>query len=246
MPVSIWKRAFIIPEGEAPCAAAGEKEATMKFTLLSELAGLGPVAWAGFAAAVVVLAVLLVALRRGQKAPQAPKADPTRTLVYGALCVALSFLLSYLKLFEMPQGGSLTLCSMLPLAFYANRFGVKNGMIAGAAMGFLQLLQNAYVVHWAQLLLDYPIAFAMIGLAGLFPESLPLGILVGGLGRIASSTISGGIFFAEYAWAGWNPWVYSVAYNIIALLPDAVLCIIVAVLPPVKRALATVSAQVAH
>jgi len=222
----------------------------MKFTLFSELAGLSPLAWAAFAAALILLAALAVLLVRGGRKraqePQAPRPDATRTLVYGALCVALSFLLSYLKLFEMPQGGSLTVCSLLPVAFYANRFGTRNGFIAGAALGFLQLMQNAYVVHWAQLLLDYPIAFAMIGLAGLFPESLPLGILVGGLGRILASTVSGGIFFAEYAWAGWNPWLYSVAYNVIALLPDALLCIVVAVLPPVKRALGNISAQIAR
>lgn len=210
----------------------------MEFTLFSDLGELTPLAWAAFAVAAVLIATFIVLLTRAHRQQEDVEAKPdtTRVLVYGALCVALSFLLSYLKLFRMPQGGSLTVCSLLPVAFYANRFGTRRGLIAGLALGFLQLLQDAYVIHWAQLFLDYPIAFACIGLAGLFPKNLPVGILVGGIGRILCSTLSGAIFFAEYAWEGWNPWAYSLAYNTIALGPDAIICMVVALLPPVKRA----------
>ena len=210
----------------------------MEFTLFSALGEMSPLAWVAFAAAAVLVAVFIVLLTRAQRqAPAVGKEDTTRVLVYGALAVALSFFLSYLRLFRMPQGGSLTVCSLLPVVFYANRFGTRNGLIAGLALGLLQLLQDAYVIHWAQLLLDYPLAFMMFGLAGLFPKSISTGLIVGGIGRIIASTISGGIFFAEYAWEGWNPWAYSIAYNVIALGPDVVLCIIVAALPPVKRAM---------
>ncbi len=222
----------------APCAAAGKKGKHMEFTLFSAMGELSPLAWAAFLVAAALVATFIVLLTRARgQAHVGGKEDMTRALVYGALAVALSFFLSYLRLFRMPQGGSLTVCSLLPIVFYANRFGTRNGLIAGLALGLLQLLQDAYVIHWAQLMLDYPLAFLCFGLAGLFPRSISMGLIVGGIGRIICSTLSGGIFFAEYAWEGWNPWAYSIAYNVIALGPDVVLCIIVAALPPVKRAM---------
>ena len=68
--------------------------------------------------------------------------NKTKSLVYGALCIALSFALSYVKLFSMPMGGSVTLCSMLPLMFYSYRFGLSKGLLAGLAYGLLQLIQK--------------------------------------------------------------------------------------------------------
>ncbi len=167
--------------------------------------------------------------------------DPTLSLVYGALCVALSFILSYLRLFRMPQGGSLTIASMLPVALYSQWFGLKRGLLAGAALGFLELLQDAYIVHIFQLFLDYPLAFMCVGLAGLFPNNLPLGLVAGGLGRILCSTLSGAIFFAEFSPEGMNPWAYSLVYNTLALGPDQLICIILALMPPVKRAVALIA-----
>lgn len=212
----------------------------MKFSLFEELGGLplGTVITLLVAAALVItLLVALIRARKQEKRTLNGK-DGVRAIVYGALCVAMSFLLSYLKLFEMPQGGSITLCSILPVAIYANWFGTRNGIIAGLALGLLQFIQKPIAVHWLQPILDYPLAFACFGLAGLFPKNLPLGIIVGGIGRILFSTVSGAVFFAEYAWEGFNPWIYSFIYNFISLGPDAAICVVVAVLPPVKRAIA--------
>ena len=98
----------------------------MEFVLWEKLAGLeGKELVMLIAAAVVAAAliVLLVCLRK-RSAEEAPgKRVDTRALVYGALCISLSFVLSYIKLFSMPMGGSLTLCSMLPIAMYAWAFG---------------------------------------------------------------------------------------------------------------------------
>ncbi|MHC1749257.1 MAG: energy-coupled thiamine transporter ThiT [Cellulosilyticaceae bacterium] len=144
----------------------------------------------------------------------------TKKIVYGGLCIALAFVLSYIRLWHMPQGGSITLASMLPLVLFAFIFGPMAGIVAGISYGFLQLFQDISVVHWAQLLLDYPLAFAMLGLAGIVPKKVPslqirfgLGIFIGMLGRTIMHTLSGAIFFAEYA-NGLNPWVYSLGYNI--------------------------------
>ncbi|OQB25443.1 MAG: Thiamine transporter ThiT [Firmicutes bacterium ADurb.Bin182] len=210
----------------------------MEFTLISEFKDLGLLTWICLGTALIMTAVLISVLARSKKAGEPPdeiKKSATRALVYGALCVALSFLLSYIKLFSMPQGGSITLASVLPLALYAYRFGPKYGIIAGMAAGVLQFIQQPEVYHPVQPFLDYVLAFGCFGLAGYFRRSLPLGLIVGGIGRILFSTLSGGLFFYMYAPEGMNPWIYSVAYNTVVLGPDVLLCAFIAVLPPVKK-----------
>lgn len=165
---------------------------------------------------------------------------PNRTLrvmLYGALCVALSFALSYVKLFPMPMGGSVTLCSMLPICLFACAFGPKYGFLAAFAYGVLQVIQGAYVVHPVQFVLDYFLAFTALGLASLFPKKYALGMAVGGTARMLCSVVSGAVFFAAYAAeAGWNnAWVYSFVYNLTSIGVETALCVVVALLPPVKK-----------
>ncbi|HWS30942.1 MAG TPA: energy-coupled thiamine transporter ThiT [Clostridia bacterium] len=194
-------------------------------------------------AAIALIAVLLSfrARRKKEEAQADVKGKKTnvRALVYGALCLSLSFVLSYFKLFELPMGGSVTLLSMLPLAAYAAAFGPAYGFTAAFAYSLLQVVQGAYVVHWAQFLLDYILAFTCFGFASLFPRNLPLGIIVSGFGRFACSVLSGVIFFSSYAAdAGFqSAWLYSIAYNGSSLGVDALLCVIVALLPPVRKML---------
>lgn len=215
----------------------------MKFELLKAFRELMFREWVllGLAAALVaVLAVLVVRARRAGEREAKPTAPGgARALVYGALLVAVSFVLSYLRLLSMPQGGAITVASVLPLALYAYWFGPRNGIIAGLAAGVLQFLQEPVVVHWAQPVLDYLLAFGCFGLAGLFRRrqryGLALGLLVGGLGRVLCSTLSGVIFFAEYAPEGMNVWVYSLSYNLGYLGPDLLIATLVAWLSPVHR-----------
>ena len=194
-----------------------------EFVLLEKLAKMTARQWCFAAGALLVTVGLLIYLaRRPQKAG---KTD-TRALTYGALCMAMSFVLSYIKLWSMPLGGSVTLASMLPLLWYSNRFGVKNGLIAGAAYGLLQLIQKPEIYHWVQVLLDYPLAFAMLGLAGCV-KNLQLGSLLGVAGRWVCHILSGAIFFAEWVPEGWsNAWIYSAAYNGGYLLVELILCIV--------------------
>ncbi|WAM33846.1 energy-coupled thiamine transporter ThiT [Caldicellulosiruptor morganii] len=161
----------------------------------------------------------------------------TKAIVYGGLCIALSFTLSFIKLYRMPQGGTITPASMLPLFVYSYIFGPFAGVIAGVAYGILQLIQDPYVVHWAQLLLDYPLAFGALGVAGCFKKSLPAGIVFGGLGRFFMHFVSGFLFFASYAPKGTNPVWYSAIYNATYLGPDLILCLIVALIPGVSKAI---------
>lgn len=160
-----------------------------------------------------------------------------KALVYGALCLALSFALSYVKLFEMPMGGSITLCSMLPLCMYAWMFGPARGFLAAFAYSLLQVVQGAHVVHWFQFLLDYIFAFTCLGMAAFFPKHLWLGVLVGGFFRLLCSILSGVIFYASYAAdAGYSSaLLYSIAYNGSSLGVDTLICVAVVLLPPVKN-----------
>ena len=194
-----------------------------EFVLFENLAKMTTRQWCFAAGALVVAVGLLVYLA---KRPQKQGKTDVRALTYGALCMAMSFVLSYIKLYSMPLGGSVTLASMLPLLWYSNKFGVKNGLIAGAAYGLLQLIQKPEIYHWVQVLLDYPLAFMMLGLAGSV-KNLQLGSVIGVAGRWICHILSGAIFFAEWVPEGWsNAWVYSAAYNGAYLLVDLIICIV--------------------
>ena len=161
----------------------------------------------------------------------------TKQITYAAICIALSFGLSYIRLFKAPYGGAITLASLLPLALYSYMYGSKNGLIAGLIYGLLQFIQDPYFYHILQFLLDYIVAFAFVGMAGgLFRKmlkpifALPLGILVGILGRFASHFISGAVFFGVWAPEEFsNIWTYSFVYNALYVFPDAAIAIVASV-----------------
>lgn len=162
----------------------------------------------------------------------------TKMLVEMAVAVALALGLNKLTLFQMPQGGSVNL-EMLPIIFIALRWGFGAGVFAGVGHGLLQLVFGAYVVHPAQLILDYPLAFAMLGVAGLFRTNMEgakgavnviLGSFFGVFGRFLCSLFSGVIFFAEYAPEGQNVWIYSSIYNGSYLIPSLLICLVVLLL----------------
>jgi len=155
----------------------------------------------------------------------------TRVLTEAALAVALSFVLGFIVLFKMPFGGSVSL-EMIPLIILALRQGWRVGVVAGTAYGLLDLVIDPYVVHPLQLLLDYPLAFGALGLAGLFKPTVRgavLGATVAVFARFVCHFLSGVIFFASYAPEGWNPYLYSAAYNAAYLAPSLAIAIVVTV-----------------
>lgn len=165
---------------------------------------------------VLVAAIVVLALLGNKGEP-----FDTRSLTYAAICISVSFALSYVKFFSMPQGGSVTFASLLPLALYSYMFGTRKGVVAGVVYGLLQFVQSPQFYQPMQVLLDYPIAFASIGLAGIFRNAkflkgvqikFALGTIIAVLFRYVSHTISG--YFVFYSWsAGQNPLVYSLVYN---------------------------------
>lgn len=215
----------------------------MEFVLFEKLAELTLTEWLTIAAALVIIAALVFVLARQRKrrresaSPVPARHVSTRALVQGALCLAVAFVLSYIKLFSLPMGGTVTLCAMLPVVLFGYLYGPAYGFAAAFAYSLLQVVQGAYVVHPVQFALDYLFAFTALGLGSLFPKSLPLGMAAAGFARMTFSIISGLVFFAAYA-ADWNmqPFWYSLAYNASTIGVETVLCVIVALLPPFKKA----------
>lgn len=157
-----------------------------------------------------------------------------KILVYASICIAMSFVLSYIRIFHFPQGGSITLCSMLPIMIFSYIFGPGRGIIVGIVYSLLQMVQDLYIVHWAQLLFDYPFAFAAIGLSGLSRKHIPLAVLIGGFSRFFFHFISGAIFFGSYAPEGQNVFLYSFIVNITVIGSDTLLCFIISLIPTFK------------
>ena len=173
-----------------------------------------------------------------------------RALTEGAIFVALAFVLSFVKLYELPNGGSLT-PAMFPILLYALRFGTLRGLLAGFIFGLLQLLfDGAYAARWESMILDYLLAFAPLGLAGLFKGKawgIFPGTVVGCAARFAVHFISGVTIYriidpTEVPGLGVysNAAVYSLVYNGSYMLPNMVLALVLAgvVYVPLKKYLA--------
>jgi thiamine transporter len=142
-----------------------------------------------------------------------------------AVAAALGAVLSLIKVYTLPQGGAVTVAT-LPVLFLALWRGPKAGATAGVVLGLLKLALGPIVVHPVQVLLDYPVPYALLCVAGLFPRYPAMGVLAGSLCRGASHALSGAIFFASYAPPGVSVWKYSVLYNASHVLPEALLCIV--------------------
>ena len=160
-----------------------------------------------------------------------------RCLTEAAILVALSQVLSYIKLMELPNGGSLT-PAMFPLILFAVRWGLKPGLLSGFAFGALQLIfDGAYAWGWQSMLLDYLAAFTPLGLAGWFRGKkwgVFAGTVVGCFCRFLIHYISGitiyrilvptevlGITFT-------NPHFYSLVYNGSYMLANTILALVIA------------------
>ena len=137
----------------------------------------------------------------------------TRELAEISITVALSVVLNYIKIYQLPWGGSITLGSMVPIMLLAYRRGIKVGIMAGIVFGLVQMALEGYIYYPLQIILDYPLAFACLGLAGLFKKQPLVGVAVALTGRFLSHFVSGVVFFAEYAPPELGPYLYSAIYN---------------------------------
>jgi thiamine transporter len=165
----------------------------------------------------------------------------TRTLVEGAMLIALATLLSYIKFYDMPYGGSITL-EMLPLVIMGLRNGTKWGCFTGFVHGLLQMILGfSNVMYCATLLsqigcivLDYLLAFTVLGLAPVFAKffkNAKIGYIVGaiicGLLRFLCSFLSGWLLWGSYAPEGMSAVWYSFVYNAAYMVPDIIILAVV-------------------
>lgn len=173
----------------------------------------------------------------------------TKAITFGAVCVALSFALSYVRLFKMPMGGSITFASMLPIMLFAFMFGSRKGVFVGAVYGIMQAVQDPWIIHPAQFVLDYLAAFASVGLVGsirgfgMFKGNMraqfALGASVACLFRFLNHYFAGVFAFGVYA-EGYaseygipmlaNEYFYSFVYQSMYLLPELAIVIAVGML----------------
>lgn len=196
----------------------------------------------GNALLILLFALLLAAALfiAGKKAhsPRSLKLG-AKQLAFCAMAIALGTVLSNFKIYRFPFGGSVTLLSMLFVCLPGYWFGAGAGIVTGVAYGILQLILDPYVIHPVQLLADYPLAFGAFGLSGLFSsrkQGLLKGYLAGITGRWIFSSLSGWIFFAEYAWEGWAPLPYTLVYNGIYIFSEGALTLLLLSVPYVKEA----------
>jgi thiamine transporter len=171
----------------------------------------------------------------------------TRMLVEAGFMLALAWVLSNVKVYEAPFGGSVTAGSMVPLIFFAIRWGMPYGLLVGSIHGLLQLItQPTYFAGLSvtsvilSIFLDYLVAFALLGLAGFSRKSLKgilAGLFLGVTGRFVSHLLSGVVIWKSFAPENMNPWVYSFAYNGSYLGLELVICcvLVVTLFKPLKR-----------
>lgn len=167
----------------------------------------------------------------------------TRQMVFCAVALALAYVTSYIKLFGMPWGGSVTLCSMLFIVLIANWYGVQTGILCGLAYGILQFLQEPFVLSFFQVCCDYVFAFAALGLAGFFAKKehgLMKGYILAVVIRGAFHSLGGYLYWMDYMPDNFPQalkWIYPVVYNYSYLLAEAVITIIVILIPAVAKGL---------
>ena len=178
-----------------------------------------------------------------EKTKDSNSISSTRILAECALMLAVGIVLSLVKLFDLPYGGSVTVASMLPIIIISYRHGIKYGLITGLAYGIIQQLLGlktlSYVTTWvsilAVILLDYIIAFAVIGFGGVFkkiiknqPAALVAGTIFACLLRYACHVISGATVWAGLSIPTNAALIYSFGYNATYMIPETIVTAVLA------------------
>lgn len=171
------------------------------------------------------------------------KFNPKMSAMIG-LTLALTTILDLLKIYHFPQGGGVTLASMVPIILISYIYGPLVGMLTGFLFGILSLFFNPYMLHPIQVLFDYPLPYLSLGLAGFFPNKRILGAVIAVFSRYFFHFISGVVFFGSFAPDGVSPWIYSLSVNGLLGLAEGVICIAVLLVLPVN--LLIKSAQVSY
>ncbi len=172
------------------------------------------------------------------------KANTLRALTESAVMIALATVLSFIKIIDMPYGGSVTIASMLPIALISYRHGAKSGLLCAAVYGIVQQLLGLSTLSWftswqsivAIILLDYVVAFSVIGIAGMFRKAIKNQALALAFGCFAVSilryichVISGATVWVGLSIPDYAALSFSFAYNATYMLPETIILLVVAV-----------------
>ena len=159
-----------------------------------------------------------------------------RALTEGAILIAAAQVLSYLKLWRMPWGGSITL-AMVPIILYAVRWGLGPGLLAGFVYGVMQFMFDGGIsIGWESIIGDYLLAYTALGFAGLAhgkKGGIFIGTVIGGLCRFLVHYVVGATIWGEYMPESFfgmtmhSPWFYSLLYNLAYMLPNIIICLVV-------------------
>lgn len=156
-----------------------------------------------------------------------------RILTEGAILIALAEILSFLPLYKFPWGGSIDL-AMLPVILFCVRWGFGPGMIACCAHAVMQtLFEGGIALGWESILGDFLIAYAVLGVAGLFKGKFAIAATVSCIARFLVHYVVGATIWAEYmpetffSMTMTTPWFYSALYNGAYMLPDLLMILVV-------------------
>jgi len=199
--------------------------------------------------AIGVAVLALIGFMRSKKSTEKSSSRfSVTTITFAGVSIALAYVLSYVKIYQMPWGGSITLLSMFFVTFVGYLFGPGVGFSAGFIFSILEFLQDggSYMLSPFQVCCDYFLAFTALGLSGLFKakkNGLVVGYVVAVLARGIFHTIGGYIYWMDYMPDNFPvslKVVYPICYNFAYLIPEAILTVIVISLPPVKKAIGSV------
>ncbi len=163
----------------------------------------------------------------------------TRLIFIIGIFTALAYVLNLIKFIRMPQGGSITLFSMLPVMALSLLYGKGVGLTSGILLGFLKMTDGITFIHPIQFLLDYILSNMALGFSGMFGRDnkfkIFFGCIISGFLGVMFSVISGAIFFSEFSPENMNPWIYSFIYNFSSLGVEVILTTIVMMIFPLNR-----------
>lgn len=174
----------------------------------------------------------------------------TKRLAFCGICIALASVAAMFTIFRFPFGGEITCCSMLLIVIPAWLYGLREGSLCGLVYGLILFALNPYIISVPQFILDYILAFSVMGIAGLFKNSnngLIKGYIAAIVARWAIATCAGLAWIAAgyTAWDGWNPIPYSMAYNAAYIFAEGGLTLIILAIPAVRKALNYVKREAA-
>lgn len=204
----------------------------------------GGLTTAGYAVSALAVILLAAAVIFFCSKNSSTRKMTTQQLVTCAVALALAYVTSYIKLFKLPFGGSVTLFSMLFIVLIGYWYGAKIGILTGLVYGIFQFLQEPYVLSLFQVCCDYILAFGAMGIAGFFSKSKKHGLvkayLAAILARGAFHALGGYLYWMDYMPSNFPKSLtalYPIIYNYSFILAEGILTVIVISIPAVSKAL---------